>query len=145
MALVYSQRSKRAGCCLFQVLALHACTTFSLLSDTAAASVESVTTADVWTSSRENVTIVRSAEELKRAVQSGVPHIELQEHIFFTSPALNYLGIVPDTVKSIRVRSTPPCLVPPGLPLIACVQCTAASLYNHDCSDVNCSFYKTES
>lgn len=57
----------------------------------------------------ENVTVVRTSQEFFDAVRAGHPHIELQDHMFFTAPKLNRLGIIPDTVQSIRVRSTPQC------------------------------------
>lgn len=53
-----------------------------------------------------NVTVVRTAEGLYQAMREGMPHIELQEHIFLTHPDKPmYLGVVPDSVQSIRVCS----------------------------------------
>lgn len=58
----------------------------------------------------EEVTVVRTAEELQAAVGAGNPHIEVQEHLDLTTLGehprffLQRLGHIPSTVRSIRVR-----------------------------------------
>lgn len=67
---------------------------------------------------REEVTVVTTAAALQESVLAGKPHIEIQEHLDLTALELldftllrdleptsqSYLlGIVPSTVKSIRV------------------------------------------
>jgi hypothetical protein len=52
--------------------------------------------------------VVTTADELVDAIRNGSSHIELRSHVHFTSPMLSALplGFIPDTVKSIRVRSS---------------------------------------
>lgn len=51
---------------------------------------------------------VHTAEELKAAVDLGVPHIQTMEHLDLSDLQLaagsRILGTIPKTVKSIRVR-----------------------------------------
>lgn len=85
------------------LLALRACISAFSLSDRTA-DVESTDAYTTKAPSPGQATVVRTAKEFSDAVRAGHPHIELQGHVFFTAPTLNYLGIVPDTVQSIRVR-----------------------------------------
>lgn len=58
-----------------------------------------------------SVTVVKGAAALQEAVQRGDPHIEIQAHLDLTGlkPLTKglLLGIVPPTVRSIRVRPAP--------------------------------------
>lgn len=58
-------------------------------------------------------TVVKTAEELQAAVKRGDVHIEIQDHLDLTDLEMQdcegkscILGLVPSTVKSIRVRTT---------------------------------------
>lgn len=69
------------------------------------------------------VTVVTTAQQFKSAVVRGDEHIELQAHLDMSTvdPVdFRILGILPETVKSIRVRTRT------HLPAI-CLQCVAQS------------------
>ena len=56
------------------------------------------------------VTVVETAEALREAV-AGMAHIEIHAHLQLTAlenpkDTILILGVIPETVKSIRVRST---------------------------------------
>ena len=52
------------------------------------------------------VAVVETAEALQEAVAAGKAHIEIRAHLDLTvlDRSLSIFGIVPETVKSIRVR-----------------------------------------
>lgn len=57
-----------------------------------------------------DVTVVTTAAALQEVVAAGTPHIEIQAHIDLTTVEVVeltflLLGEIPDSVKSIRVRS----------------------------------------
>lgn len=61
---------------------------------------------------REPVTIVESAADLKAAVASGSPHIEIRRHFDLRNGGLRhakqnspFLGTVADTLRAIRVSA----------------------------------------
>jgi hypothetical protein len=77
------------------------------LLQTAPAAVESNATAPPAAYNGSVVTVVKGAQALQDALQRGDPHIEIQSHLdlTFLRPLQHrlLLGIVPSTVRSIRV------------------------------------------